>query len=127
MWDGQEWVYQSWVQGPSQHPVHDYVPTMPGSSLRAQKWACPSGPGQGKTAQGVVPHRGLLIASSRFMWPDTWPGPQVGMKSMEHSSVPQAGGHQVSIRVAQAAVLSASAGAFFFFFGLISSPRAGVA
>lgn len=35
------------------------------------------------------------------------------MKTTEHSSVPRAGGHQVSVKVGQAAVLSTSAVSFF--------------
>lgn len=60
----------------------------------AQKWVHPSGPGLGKTAKGVAPHRGLLIVSSRLMWPGAWPGPRVGMKTVRHGSVPWAGCHQ---------------------------------
>ena len=73
---------------------------------------------------GVRLHRGLLIASSRFVWPGAGPGPRAGMKTTEQGWVPWAGRQQGGVKAGPAAVLSASAGAFFC---LISSPSAAVA
>lgn len=111
-------------KGPHSTPVCAYVPpsTVPSRSSELRSEFAPLA--QAGVRLHGVGVGGVLIASSRFVWPGARPGPRAGMKTTEHGWVPWAGGHQGGVKAGLAAVLSASAGAFFC---LISSPRAAVA